>query len=172
VAPRKSQRVWKLERRTCKALYIRKYRETGRQDAPLRLTAAKDAPVAPIHPDEVGIFAAHLLAQCDPSAHDGAKYVLNGPEDITGEQLVDLVEQHIGTKVEDVKYQDMSSIDALLDSGFGGPGQPRTVVGSIRYAAKTMWDGQCNASTTSREVLDIAAPKRTPAEVLRELLEG
>jgi uncharacterized protein YbjT (DUF2867 family) len=152
--------------------YIKEYRATGKQEAPLRLMAAKDAPVAPIHPDEVGIVAAHLLAERDPSVHNGAKYVLNGPEDITGEHLVGLVEQHIGTEVEDVKYQDMSFIDALLDSGFGGPGQSRTVVGSIRYAAKTMWDGQCNASTTSREVLDIAAPKRTPAEVLRELLEG
>jgi hypothetical protein len=115
--------------------YIKEYRQTGKQEAPLRSMATK---AAPIHPDEVGIFAAHLLSQEDPSAHNGAKYVLNRPEDITGEQMVRPVEQYISTKVEDVKYQDMSFIDALLDSGFGGPGQSRTVVGSIRYAANTM----------------------------------
>ncbi|KAL2820670.1 hypothetical protein BJX63DRAFT_444212 [Aspergillus granulosus] len=152
------------------AEYIKQYRQAGEQGT-LRLTAAKDAPVAPIHPDEVGIFAAHLLAQRDLSAHNRAKYIMNGPEDIAGKQMVGLVEQHIGTKVKDVNYQDSSFVDALLDSGFGGPGQSKTVIGSIRYAVSTMWEGKCNASTTSKEVLKIAAPKRTPAEVLRSLLE-
>ncbi|KAL4893419.1 hypothetical protein BDV59DRAFT_178216 [Aspergillus ambiguus] len=99
--------------------YIRQYRETGKQEAPLRLIAAKDAHVAPIHPDEVGIFAAHLLAERDPTTHNRAKYVLNGPEDITGEQLVGMVEQYIGTKVEDVKYKDMSFVYTLFDSSLG-----------------------------------------------------
>ena len=152
------------------AEYIKQYRRTGTAQDTLRLMASKDAPVAPIHPDEVGIFAARLLALRDPSAHNEAKYVLNGPEDITGEQLVGLVEQHIGTKVVDVSYQDLSFLDALLDSGFGGPGQSKTVMGSIRYAAGTMWAGECSASTTSKEVLEIAAPKQTPAEVLKSLL--
>ncbi|KAE8160945.1 hypothetical protein BDV40DRAFT_301796 [Aspergillus tamarii] len=153
------------------AEYIKQYRQTGEQDR-LRLMAAKDAPVAPIHPDEVGIFAAHLLAQLDPSEHNRAKYIMNGPEDITGEQLVSLVEQHIGAKVKDVNYQDLSLLDAMLDSGFGGPGQSKTIIRSVRYAATTMWEGKCNASTTSKQVLKIAAPKRTPAEVLKSLLEG
>ncbi|KAE8139821.1 hypothetical protein BDV38DRAFT_291101 [Aspergillus pseudotamarii] len=152
------------------AEYIKQYRQTG-EPGTLRLMASKDAPVAPIHPDEIGIFAAHLLAQRDPSAHNRAKYIVNGPTDITGEQLVGLVEQHIGTKVKDVNYQDLSFLDAILDSDFGGPGQSKTVIGSIRYAVRTMWEGRCNASTTSKEVLKIAAPKRTPAEVLRSLLE-
>ena len=153
------------------AEYIKQHRRTGAAQDTLRLMASKDAPVAPLHPDEVGIFAARLLAQRDPSAHNGAKYVLNGPEDITGEQLVGLVEQHIGTKVEDVSFQDLSFLDALLDSGFGGPGQSKTVMGSTRYAIGTMWAGECSASTTSKEVLEIAAPKKTPAEVLKSLLE-
>ncbi|KAE8320418.1 hypothetical protein BDV39DRAFT_211681 [Aspergillus sergii] len=116
--------------------------------------AAKDVPAVPIHPDEVGIFAAHLLAECDLSEHNGAKYILNRPEDITGEQLV-------GHKF----------VDTLLDSGFRGPGQSRTVFGSIKYAAKTIWEGKCSTATTSKEVLELAAPERTPAEVLRSLLD-
>ncbi|KAH8422981.1 uncharacterized protein LDX57_000737 [Aspergillus melleus] len=150
--------------------YIKQYRQTGEQGQ-LRLMAAKDAPVAPVHPDEVGVLAAHLLATGDLSAHDRAKYIINGPEDITGEQLVGLVEQYIGTRVKDVSYQDLSLIDAILASGFGGPGQSKTVMGSIRYAPTTMWEGKCSASTTSEEVLKIAAPQRTPVEVLKSLLE-
>ncbi|KAK1145464.1 hypothetical protein N8T08_004339 [Aspergillus melleus] len=150
--------------------YIKQYRQTGEQGQ-LRLMTAKDAPVAPVHPDEVGVFAAHLLATCDLSAHGRAKYIINGPEDITGQQLVDLVEQYIGTRVKDVSYQDLSLIDAILDSGFGGLGQSKTVMGSIRYAPTTMWEGKCSASTTSKEVLEIAAPQRTPVEVLKSLLE-
>ncbi|KAE8324527.1 hypothetical protein BDV39DRAFT_217062 [Aspergillus sergii] len=150
--------------------YIKQYKRTGEQGT-LRLMAAKDAPVGPIDPNEVGIFAAHLLALDDPSSHNGAKYVLNGPEDITGEQLVGLVEQHIGTKVKDVSYQDLGFLDALLASGFGGPGQSKTVMASLKYGLMTMWEGTCNASTTSKEVLEIAAPKRTPAEMVNKLLE-
>ncbi|KAG7293930.1 hypothetical protein NEMBOFW57_003991 [Staphylotrichum longicolle] len=106
------------------AQYIKQYRQTGEQGT-LSLMVAKDAPVAPNDPNEVGAFAAHLLALADPTPHSGAKYVLNGPEDITGEQIVQLIEQHIGTKVKDVVYQDISFIDALVTSGFGGPGHPR-----------------------------------------------
>ncbi|KAL4909348.1 hypothetical protein BDW74DRAFT_146413 [Aspergillus multicolor] len=121
-------------------------------------------------PDEVGILAAHLLAEREPGAHNRAKYVVNGPEDITGEQLVGLIEQYAGTEVKDVSYKDLSMIDAALASGFGGPGQSKTVIGSMRYAPKTMWDGKCETSATSKEVLAITAPKRTPAEVLKSLL--
>ncbi|GKZ99411.1 hypothetical protein AnigIFM60653_005155 [Aspergillus niger] len=153
------------------AEYIKQYKRTG-ELVPLKLMASKDAPVAPIHPDEVGVFAAHLLALDDPSPHSGAKYVLNGPEDITGEQLVGLVEQHIGTKVKDVKYQDLSFLDAMLDSQYEGSSESMTVIKSIKYAPLTMWEGKCNAATTSKEVLDIAPPRRTPTEVLEDLLKA
>ncbi|GKZ21537.1 hypothetical protein AbraIFM66951_006719 [Aspergillus brasiliensis] len=153
------------------AEYIKQYKQTG-ELGPLKLMASKDAPVAPIDPNEVGVFAARLLALDDPTPHSGAKYVLNGPEDITGEQLVGLVEKHIGTKVTDVSYQDLSLLDALLASGFGGPGQSKAVMNSTRYAVLTMWEGKCDASTTSKEVLEIAAPKRTPTEVLEDLLKA
>ncbi|GLA55896.1 hypothetical protein CBS147343_6270 [Aspergillus niger] len=153
------------------AEYIKQYKRTG-ELGPLKLMASKDAPVAPIHPDEVGVFAAHLLALDNPSPHSGAKYVLNGPEDITGEQLVGLVEKHIDTKVKDVKYQDLSFLDAMLGSQYEGSGESMTVIKSIKYAPLTMWEGKCNASTTSKEVLDIAPPRRTPTEVLEDLLKA
>lgn len=151
--------------------HIKHYKETGEQDT-LSLMMAKDAPVTPNDPSEVGAFAARLLALDDPSPHNRAKYVLNGPEDITGEQLVGLVEQHLGTKVKDVNYQDLSFLDALVDAGFGGPGQSKAIIRSIRYGLMAMWEGSCDASTTSKEVTEIGSPKWTPAEVLNRLLEG
>ncbi|OJI80519.1 hypothetical protein ASPTUDRAFT_129437 [Aspergillus tubingensis CBS 134.48] len=151
--------------------YIKGFKRNG-ELGPLSLMISKDAPFAPIDPDEVGVFAAHLLALDDPSPHNGQRYVLNGPEDITGEQLVGLVEQHIGTKVEEVTYEDLSLLDAMLESQYEGSGQSMTVIKSIKYAPLTVWEGKCNASTTSKEVLAIAPPRRTPAEVLEDMLKA
>lgn len=150
---------------------IKKYRESGEQHT-LRLMASEDAPVGIIDPHDIGVFAAHLLSQEDPTAHNRAKYVLNGPEDITGKQIVDLVERHIGKPVERVSYKDVSFIDSLYEMNYAATRQSRNVISSIKHAPETAWEGKCSASTTSREVLEIAAPKRTPADVLKSLLEG
>ncbi|CAI7619091.1 unnamed protein product [Penicillium bialowiezense] len=147
------------------------FRKTGSQSA-LRLMAAKDAPVGIIDGAEVGVFAAHLLAQSDPTVHNKAKYVLNGPEDISGKQVVELVEQYIGTKVDEVIYQDTSMIDMMYEMKYAAQGQSKNVILSIKHAMETGWEGKCSASTTSEEVLQLAAPKRTPAEMFKELLEA
>ncbi|KAB8069042.1 hypothetical protein BDV29DRAFT_183536 [Aspergillus leporis] len=149
---------------------IKEYRRTGKQDT-LRLIGSKDAPVGIIDPDDVGVFAAHLLSQDDPTAHNKAKYILNGPEDITGKQIVDMVEQHIGTQVKEVSYKDMSFIDLLYELKHAATHQSKNVIFSIKQAPMTAWEGKCTASTTSKEVLELAAPKRTPADVLGTLLK-
>jgi uncharacterized protein YbjT (DUF2867 family) len=145
------------------AALIKQYRETGKQDK-LRLMAAADAPVGTIHPDDVGAFAARLLFLEDGALqkHNRAKYNLNGPEDITGEQIVKMVEQYIGTPVESVSYKDTLFLE----------GMPEHAVSGIRRAAEeSWWAGKCAASLTSREVLELAPPTRTPAAVLKALLE-
>ena len=81
--------------------------------------------------------------------------------------MVGLVEQYIGAKVNDVRYQDLSFLDGLIASGFGGPGQSKAVLRSVQDALITAWEGKCCASTTSKAVLEIAAPRRTPAEMLK-----
>lgn len=149
---------------------IKQFRKTGKQDT-LALMASEDAPIGIIDPAEVGVLAAHLLAQEDTGAHNKAKYVLNGPEDITGAQLVDMVEQQIGTRVENVSYKNMSFVDSYIQLNFSGTQHSENVLSSIKHALKAAWDGQCSASTTSKEVLALAAPKRTPAEVLQDLLK-
>ena len=113
---------------------------------------AKDALVASNDPGEVGAFAARLLALDDLCSYNQAKYTLNGPENITREQYVRLIERHIGTELDSVVYQDVSFVDGLVANGFGGVGQFKTVMASIRYRLMTMWEGSCNAATTSEEV--------------------
>ncbi|KAL4932905.1 SDR family oxidoreductase [Aspergillus undulatus] len=152
------------------AEFIQNYRKSGAQGK-LSLIASKDAPVGIIDPTEVGVFAAHLLAQDNPAVHNKAKYVLNGPEDITGAQIVEMVERHTGLKVKDISYRDMSSFaDSYYEHQFAKTGESKNVITSIKHALETGWDGKCTASTTSKEVLELAAPKRTPADVLRTLL--
>lgn len=152
------------------AEFIKKYRETKEQDT-LRLMVSEDAPVGIIDPEEIGVIAAHLLAQNDTSVHNKAKYVLNGPEDITGKQIVDIVEQHIGAAVKNVIYKDTSFIDMLYEAKYAATKESKNVIYSIILAPETVWEGKCSTSTTSKEILELAAPKRTPADVLKTLLE-
>lgn len=102
-----------------------------------------------------------LLEDSALQKHNRAKYNLNGPEDITGEQIVKMVEQYIGTPVESVSYRDLTFLE----------GGPEHVVSAMkRTARESWWAGKCTASMTSREVLELAAPTRTPAEALKALL--
>lgn len=147
---------------------IKKYRKTGEQDT-LRLLLSKDAPVGFIDPNEVGVIAAHLLSQDDTSVHNKAKYVLNGPEDITGKQIVDMIEQYIGEPVKDVSYKDVSFIDMLYEHQYAGR-ESKNIIYTIKRAAETGWEGKCSTSTTSEEILELAAPKRSPVDTLKTLL--
>lgn len=146
---------------------VKNFRKTGKQDI-LRLIASKDAPVGIIDADDVGTLAAHLLVEEDTSRHNNARYVLNGPEDITGLQIVKMVEDHIGTQVERVHYKDTSFIDQMAAQS----PESKNVILSIKHAPETAWAGKCTAFTTSKVVLELSAPKGTPAEVFKALLES
>ncbi|EGU88514.1 hypothetical protein FOPG_17452 [Fusarium oxysporum f. sp. conglutinans race 2 54008] len=146
---------------------INNYRKTGKQST-LRLFPAEDSPLALIDSDDIGILAAHLLFSDDLNVHNKAKYVLNGPEDITGREIVAIIEKHLGTQVEDVVFKDTSTIDQIA-AAF--PDSEHLIL-SIKDAVGTAWDGKLIASATSREVLRIAAPKGTPAGVLKRLLDS
>jgi len=86
------------------------HRKSGQQGT-LGLMLSVDGPVGIIEPTEVGIFAAHLLSQEDTAKHNKAKYVLNGPEDVTGAQAAKMVESYIGEQVKDAKLKDVSAIE-------------------------------------------------------------
>lgn len=145
---------------------IKKHRKTGQQET-LRLIASQDAPVGIVEAYDVGVFAAQLLCQENTTVHNNARYVINGPEDITGEQIVKMVEEHIGTKVQSVSYKDMSFLESMASSV---PQGDRHLMLSLKNAPVTAWERKCTASTTSKEVLELAAPTRTPVEVLETLL--
>jgi uncharacterized protein YbjT (DUF2867 family) len=144
---------------------IKSYRKTGKQQT-LRIAVSAEAPFGPIDPYDIGVVAAHLLALQDPTPHNKAKYVLNGPEDVTGIQIVKMVEEYIGTKVEDVSFKDMTFVEFWAKSSPDGH-----LISTIKHSLEISWDGLCSASTTSKEVLELAAPKRTPAQVLKSMLE-
>jgi uncharacterized protein YbjT (DUF2867 family) len=146
---------------------VKTHRKGGKQET-LRLLLDEDTPAGIVHPDDVGNFAAHLLLQEDTTVHNKAKYVLNGPEDVTGAQIVRLVEETIGTKVENVSYKDVTFVDYMAAQSK----ESRNVITSIRYAPETMWVGKATASTTSKEVLELAPPTRTLASAWREALQG
>ncbi|KAH6652341.1 NmrA-like family protein [Truncatella angustata] len=148
------------------AVFIKQHRKTGGQHT-LSLIPAETVPIAIIDPYDIGIVAAHLLSQEDPTAHSKARYVLNGPEDITGRDIVDMIEQHIGTEVKDVQFKDMSFVDQMAAASQ----ESKNVILSIKSAANSAWEGKCTASTTSKEIIELAAPKRTPTQVLADLLE-
>jgi uncharacterized protein YbjT (DUF2867 family) len=148
------------------AEWVKQFQKTSKQET-LKLLGAKDAPVGIVDPDDVGTFAAHLLLAEDTTVHNKQKYVLNGPEDISGEQIVKMVEQRTGAKVENVAYKDVSFIDQMAEASQ----ESKNVILSIKYAPVTAWEGKCTASTTSKTVLEIAPPKRTPEDVWKSLLD-
>ncbi|KAG4434411.1 hypothetical protein IFR05_010107 [Cadophora sp. M221] len=148
------------------AEFVKEFRKTGKQ-GPFRLVSSEDAPVGIVDANDVAVFAAQLLVEEDTTKHNKAKYVLNGPEDITGRQIVDLIEKEIGTKVEEVHFKDMSFLEWLVNQQSS---ESKTIIMSMRHAVESAWAGLCTASTTSKAVLELAAPKVTPAEFFKTML--
>ncbi|KAH0284408.1 NAD(P)-binding protein [Aureobasidium namibiae CBS 147.97] len=146
--------------------FIKNFRKTGKQGT-LSTMIDADVPYALVDSGEVGIVAGHLLAQEDVASHNNKKYIVNGPEDFSGNKLVKLVEEHIGTKVEEDKvvFKDMSFIEEMAK----GP-HSKNVILSIKHAGDAREDVTCRAAATSKEILELYAPRRTTAEVLEELL--
>lgn len=146
--------------------FIKQTRRTGQQ-GPLSVMIDADTKDGLVDAHEVGILAAHLLAKDDTSPHNTARYVVNGPEDVTGRQVVKLAEEHIGAPVRDVRYKDMSFIDQMAANS----SHSKNLILSIKHAPDATWNGQAMAGTTSKEVLELYAPRRTVAEILKELIE-
>ncbi|KAK5110340.1 hypothetical protein LTR62_006048 [Meristemomyces frigidus] len=146
---------------------IKEFKKTGKQ-IPLALMIAEDVPVGLIDPGDVGILAAHLLAQDDVAEYNRARLVLNGPGDVTGAQVAEMVEERIGAKIEKVTYRDVGFVERMAEQ----VPQAKNLIRSVRFAPVTAWEGLCKAETTSKEVLGLAAPRTTAAQALDALLAG
>ena len=145
---------------------IKEFKRTGEQ-GPLSILIDASTPAGLIDPYDIGVVAAHLLAQEDTTQHNQAKYVLNGPEDVTGEQIVKMVEQYIGEPVKDVRFKDVSFVEQMAENS----SESKTVIRSVRFGPVTTWEGKARAETRSKEILELYAPKRTAAEVLKDLVD-
>jgi uncharacterized protein YbjT (DUF2867 family) len=152
------------------AVELIKHVRSGGEQMPLAMFPNSDSPVAVITPDDVGIFAATLMLQADVSTHHKRKYVLNGPEDVTGTQIIDEVERRIGAKLQhQVKFGDYGFLEEIARAL---PDESTNVIMSARFAMETSWAGLASTKTTSKEVLELAPPKGTLAEYLDAALKG
>ncbi|KAI7895313.1 uncharacterized protein EV154DRAFT_457840 [Mucor mucedo] len=140
--------------------WIKNYRKNGTKDH-LKLVMGADTPVALVDPDDVGTVAAVLLTLEDPSPHNRAMYVINGPEDINGKKIVEAIEEISGAKVQDVEYKNTS-----IFSSFG------KLYASIYAATEIVWSGQfgLTASPTSEEVIKLARPETNLVDSLKKML--
>lgn len=150
------------------AVELVKNHRNGGQQRTLSLMLAEDALVGVIDASDVGAFAGRLLLEENVSKHNKAKYVLNGPEDLTGAKLVKLVQEYTKVPIEEVKFKDMSGVDYLVSVITN---ESRNVIGSLRHSQDLAWEGQASASTTSQVVLDLSPPVVTPAEAFGALLD-
>lgn len=129
--------------------------------------ASEDTPVSIIDSNDIGVFAAHLLIADNITPYNKAKYILNRPKDITRRQIITIIKEYISTKVKDISFRDTSFVNYIASQSQ----ESKNIIRSIKHTPETAWEGKCRVSTTSKEVLQLAAPKRSPAKVLRVLLE-
>jgi uncharacterized protein YbjT (DUF2867 family) len=149
--------------------WIKQYQKTGSQGV-LKTVLAADVPVGVIDPEEVGKIGAHLLALDDPTPHNQARYILSGPEDVTGRRLVETVEQYAGVKVQDVEYKDVSWVKHLNTAG----GCPEKYFPSFFASCEVLWQDKCSlsATPTSKEIIELSPPKHTIADALKAIMEA
>lgn len=134
----------------------------------LELMLGENKRVPAIDPNEVGIFAAHLLASDDLSLYDRKKLVLVGPKAVSGREVVDLVEKHAGTKVDEVVFNSVLILDYLDETKY-----PKNMLSAMRHAIRLAFaDGNeaVTSKTTSKEVLGLYAPRNSAADLLEESL--
>jgi uncharacterized protein YbjT (DUF2867 family) len=114
------------------AAWIKEYQKTGKQSSPLTMVLKSDVKVAMIDAEDVGKLAGTLLSLEDHKEHAGQKYIISGPGDVVGKDIVDLVEKVLGIKVENVEYEDVSFITNLVEKG-DIPKKVSTLVPSCLY---------------------------------------
>lgn len=139
------------------ANWVSQYKNTGKQET-LEVILDADTPVAVIDPQDVGIVGAHLLALEDPTPHNQAKYVLSGPQDINGKQIVEMVEQHVGVKVQNVEFKSTVPLNAVVTAGLF----PEKYLPSVLSGIPGLWENRCSLSRlpTSKEIIELAPPIR------------
>ncbi len=126
----------------------------------------EESPVAIINPKDVGEAAAKLLSLDDPSPHFGKKYNLSGPEDVTGKDIVSILEQITHRKIE-ADYKNLNLFKMLYKLG----GYPESVWESLDDGRRrNLWTGlsRLENTPTSAEMLLLAPPHSTVKEFIQQ----
>lgn len=121
-----------------------------------------------IGPGDVGRIAGCLLALDELGMHSKQRYILSGPEDISGNDIIKLVENIIGEPVKEKVFKDTDWLQYMVKSGqFPAKALPLTLAGF-----ECLWDGSCTCSgpSTSQLVLNLAAPSTTCKQALENML--
>lgn len=131
--------------------WVSTYKKDGTKK-PFKFMLDGDSEAAPIDPTEVGIIAGKLLALDDVSPHASQKYCLNGPQNVTGNEVTKLVEKYAGTTVDDVTYRDTSFIEYARSAG-----TPENVLASLALAPMRAYGGATSVENmpTSPAILKI-----------------
>jgi uncharacterized protein YbjT (DUF2867 family) len=142
--------------------WVQSYKKDGTKK-PYKIMLDGNNPAAPIDAEEVGTIAGKLLAIPDVAPHSGKKYCLNGPQNGSGKKIVELIEKHAGTKVDDVTYRDTSYAEDLKGTGF-----PENVISSLALAPMRAYEGgtSVEAMPTSPEIVKIHTMKNGLLDVL------
>ncbi|KAL1592968.1 hypothetical protein SLS59_009612 [Nothophoma quercina] len=148
--------------------WIQKYQDTGKQEV-LAILSTADGAVAMIDPEDVGKVGAHLLALEDPTLHIHARYILSGPEDVTGKDIVKLVEQYTNVKVDRAEFKATGLLTGLVEAGVF----PEKLLPSLLAGGEPPWQGKTSLARTptNKEIVELAPPKRTIADALKAMLE-
>ncbi|KAL7410130.1 hypothetical protein BDY24DRAFT_400877 [Mrakia frigida] len=120
------------------AAWVKTYRSTG-ELGQLNITFDKDAKVGIIDPYDVGVVAGTLLALSDASQHNNKRYILSGPEDYSGADVVSLVERVAGVKIpeEKITFRYTAWINEMASNGFIAP----KLIPSFLAIFVSLWDG-------------------------------
>ncbi|CAF1057919.1 unnamed protein product [Adineta steineri] len=133
---------------------------------PLPLMLDEHAPIAMIDPQDIGEVAAKLLSLEDPSSHFRKKYNLSGPEDVTGKDVVSILEQITQKKIQ-VNYRDLTLFKAYTEK----MGYPKSVSDSLESGRRdNLWIGlsRLENTPTSPEILQLAPPHSTIKQFIQQ----
>jgi uncharacterized protein YbjT (DUF2867 family) len=96
---------------------VRRFEESGKQEL-LGVILGEEDSVAILDAGDVGAIAGTSLALRDVEEHNGKRYVVRGPENVSGKDVLEWVEEAAGTKIEEVMWRDTSMIKGLGEKGY------------------------------------------------------
>lgn len=150
------------------AQWIKTYRETGKKGR-LQIISDEHVPAAILDPSDVGAVGAALLALDDDglATHASQRYVVSGPANVDGRDILRAVEEIAGTNVEDVKFGDTSLLAHLGEIGV----LEKRLVPSVQAGMDALFNGSSSreGAPNSPAVVRLAEPKTTIEQALRKM---